>query len=80
MESKYRAEYRTVEGCNKLWISTAENHMRFPPQVSYGCDLCDRIHSFRHVRTYTVTTAGQARQFDEYCEKNKIEKDVSIDM
>lgn len=78
MPNKYHGEYRTVEGCQKIWVSADKENLQFPPQVSYNCDWCNTTHNFRLQRTYTIATPGQARQFDEYCRRNNIEQDVDI--
>jgi len=78
MKNTYYGEYRTVESCQKLWVSEGQDTLSFPPQVNYVCDLCKTSHNFRLNRTYTIVTPGQSRQFDEYCKRNSLERDVSI--
>lgn len=78
MANTYHGEYKTVESCQKLWISRGQNDLRFPAQVNYPCNSCNTTHNFRLNRTYTIATPNQTKQFDEYCKRQNIEQDVAI--
>lgn len=64
--------------CVKEFFTTATEAMRFPPQVNYHCDTCDKVHPFKYKNLFRATTPGQNKKLDEYCKEHNIERDVEV--
>jgi hypothetical protein len=75
--SHFHGEYRAYD-CPKVFVTTGQPSLLFPPRVEYTCDLCEKIHDFRFIRAFTVATPRQHKAFQEFCDELGVEQDVDI--
>lgn len=74
----YKSSTVSETGCVKEFISKPQEHAIFIPQLQYECDLCQKTHGFRLLRSLTASTPRQRKELERYCENNKLEVDVSL--
>lgn len=70
MSSKYPKYYALygssvagTTGCTKQFCSEPKDELRFPPNVTFECDVCNTTHFFRLVKTYFITSPSKQEKF-----------------
>lgn len=76
--ARYFASTASTTGCRKEFIAQGRPQNNYAAAVIYECDLCHTTHSFRLQETYYLTTPKQQKNFENYCDKNQIERYIDI--
>jgi hypothetical protein len=74
----YKSTTTSQNGCIKEFVTVGNTTVLFPPQVQYECTLCKKVHGFRFVKPWLISSEKQKKDFIKYCVDNSIETEVSI--
>lgn len=68
----YYGYYTSLEGDGSNFITKQQEHMQFPPQVTYSGI------KYKLARCYQASTTSQIKRLQDFCEKMHGEIDVEI--